>query len=102
MPFVCTLLTSAKYTVDDDIQWSRKKKQLSHYVSDLIKVLYSQAGISPTIKPGLPFLPALSAVQVEFSHLYLNHILPRACSAVKKSFPGYSTNSTIKSILNKV
>ena len=93
VPYIATLLTGTKYQLEDKVFWSRKSKSLSYYVNQLIKILYSQAGISPTIKPSLQYLPALSLTQTEYSHLFFNHVIPRAAESVTNSFNGYSTNN---------
>ena len=87
--------------MDLRVIWSKKRKNISHYVDQLIRVFYSQAGISPTIKPQLPHLPAVSSTQTELSHLIMNHIIPRGSESVLSSFPHYSTNEVIKQILFK-
>ena len=63
--------------------------------------MLSQAGISPTIQPGLTDIPAISLTQTEYSHLFFNHIIPRACLCVTNSFNGYSSNEIIQQILFK-
>ena len=95
------MLQGTKYQLEHANLWSRKKKNLSYYVNELIKLMYSQAGISPTIKPGLNQLPTLTLTQTEYSHLFLNHILPRASECVVNSFHSYSSNETIQQLLYK-
>ena len=101
VPYIATLLQGTKYQLEHANLWSRKRKNLSYYVNELIKLMYSQAGISPTIKPGLNELPTLTLTQTEYSHLFLNHILPRASQCVVNSFHAYSSNETIQQLLHK-
>ena len=64
--------------------------------------MYSQAGISPTIKPGIPFLPTISLTQVEYAHLMFHHIFTRACKSVKESFEHFASNEQIQNILQQI
>ena len=83
-------------------KWQNRKKNIAHYVNQIIELCYSQAGVSPSIKPGLPHLPSVSLTQVEYAHLMFHHIFTRACQCVKDTFNRFSTSDKITKIVNKI
>ena len=92
------MLTTAKYKLDSTTTWSTKRKEISYYVNKLIRTMYSQAGVSPTIKPGISHLPNVTITNVEYAHNMFHHIWTRTCNGVKQSFANFN-NETIHSIL---
>ena len=95
------MLTTAKYKLDQTTTWSTKRKEISYYVNKLIRTMYSQAGVSPTIKPGISHLPNVTITSVEYAHNMFHHIFTRTCNGVKQSFPNFN-NETIHSILSQL
>ena len=102
IPLIATLLTTAKYHLEWTTKWNNRQKNIAYYVNQIIELCYSQAGISPSIKPGLPHLPSVSLTQVEYAHLMFHHIFTRACQSVKDTFNRFNTNDKIEKIINKI
>ena len=102
IPLLATLLISTRYKLALPKEWRNKKKPISYYIQKMIQMFYSQSGISPTIKPGIPYLPCISLSQVEYAHLMFHHILPRICKSVKHSFAGFKSNKQIQEIFHQL
>ena len=101
IPALATVLVGMKHGIGSKQDWSNRNKPADFYIFKLIDAIYKQAGISQTIKPGLPHLPALSMQQVEFGHMMWLHILPRQCECVVKSFVGYDNTNNIAKEFHK-
>ena len=102
IPYICTLVTGTKFKLLSNNTWSRRKKPVSYYVNEMMSLMFRQAGISPSIKPSIPYLPTVSLTQVEFTHNMMNHILTRICKDTKNSMFGFETNDTVRAIANNI
>ena len=74
----------------------------SAYCTELMDSWLSQAGISPTIRPGIPFLPCCTLTQPEYSHDMFNHIFTRLCQCVLNTNPSYNSNNQTHQVINKI
>ena len=99
-PSIIALVSAARISLNENSR-RRYHGPVGHYVTDVLQHLFRQAGISPTRKPGLPYINCLSLTHVEFAHNVFNHILPRMCAAIKESFYHW-TNPTNQDILEDV